>query len=644
MQTARREPVQEPEKETITKTIKEVLQYRKLVCDGAFGTYYAMKYDTRELPELANLSHPDRVREIHEEYIRAGAGMIRTNTYACNTVMLQTDPKGVSEYLRQGYALAMEAVRLFDRETAKSMEGETAQGQTEQDQASQSVDRRGKESMRVYIAADIGPIPCENISERDNLQQEYVEICRTFLEMGAECILFETFPDLEDILPAVSFVGDRAFVIVQFSVNQFGYSNAGLSARRLLEEAEACRGIDAVGFNCGVGPGHMQQILKNLIPSGEKILSALPNSGYPQTVSSRMIFSRQNVEYFASKAGEIAEEGADIIGGCCGTTPEHIRRICETIDFTVNKKNRKTENIPVRTAACEDFAFYRGREDRKLIAVELAPPVGSDDERLMDAAHLLKQSGVDVLTFPDSPSGRTRADSILMAEKVSRETGMCVMPHICCRDKNIIAMRSQLLGAFMNRIHNFLVITGDPVPSMVRASVKSVFEFDAVGLMKMMNDMNRDQFKEAPLCYGGAINQGRRNLEVEIGRVKKKMAAGASFFLTQPVSTAAGAERVRRIKQETGARVLCGIMPFVSLKNALFMKNEMTGIDVTDEVLARYRADMTRGEGEQAGIRLAKEVIAMTEDFADGYYFSFPFNRVHLLKDILGQKNPADIF
>ena len=270
-----------------------------------------------------------------------------------------------------------------------------------------------------------------------------------------------------------------------------------------------------------------------------------------------------------------------------------------------------------------------------LIAVELAPPLGCDDEKLMEAAHLLKVSGVDVLTFPDSPSGRTRADSILMAEKVSAETGICVMPHLCCRDKNAIAIRSQLLGAHINGIYNFLVITGDPIPTLVRASVKSVFNFDSVGLMQIISDMNEAEFVENPVCFGGAINQGRRNLEVEIDRVKKKMKAGASFFLTQPVSSREGVERLRRVKEETGARILCGIMPFVSLKNALFMKNEMTGIDVTDEVLARYREDMTREEGEQAGINLAREVIAWTEDFVDGYYFSFPFNRVHMLREIL---------
>lgn len=206
--------------------------------------------------------------------------------------------------------------------------------------------------------------------------------------------------------------------------------------------------------------------------------------------------------------------------------------------------------------------------------------MNADDAKIMEAAHYLQNHDVDVLTFPDSPSGRTRADAILMAEKVSKETGMCVMPHICCRDRNAIAIRSEFLGAQMNGIYNFLVITGDPIPAVARQTVKSVFQFDSVGMMRIIRDMNGESFAEAPLCYGGAINQNRRNLDVELSRVKKKMASGASFFLTQPIFTKEQAERLRQIKKETGARILCGIMPLVSRKNALFMKNEMSGIEI----------------------------------------------------------------
>ncbi len=584
-----------------TTAIQDKLKKQKLLFDGAFGTYYAQVYDTKELPELANTMYPERVRKIHEEYIDAGAQIIRTNTFASNTVSLGLPWESTEDNIRHGYRLAKEAAR----------------------------------QQNIYIAADIGQIHYDSQSEREGVSKEYVEICRIFLEEGAEIFVFETFSDIEDIREAIEFIGDNAFVIIQFSVNQFGYSNSGLSARSLIQRAEAMPQVDAVGFNCGLGPGHMQQIIRSLPLSGKKILTALPNAGYPQIVSNRMIFDNQNIEYFAAKVSDIAADGADIVGGCCGTTPEYIRKIKDKISLTQQKKTisvifTKEENLPKK-----DNSFFAGKEGKKLIAVELAPPLGSDDEKLMDAAHLLLKSGVDVLTFPDSPSGRTRADSILMAEKVARETGMCVMPHICCRDKNAIAMRSQLLGSYINHIYNFLVVTGDPIPSMMRSSVKSVFNFDSVGLMRIMNDMNEDQFAKAPVCYGGAINQGRKNPEFEIGRVKKKMEAGAAFFLTQPISTKESVERVRCIKQETGARILCGIMPFVSLKNAAFMKNEMTGIDVTEEVLSRYREDMTKEEGEQAGIELAKEMMALSDDFADGYYFSFPFNRVNMLNKIL---------
>ena len=180
-----------------------------------------------------------------------------------------------------------------------------------------------------------------------------------------------------------------------------------------------------------------------------------------------------------------------------------------------------------------------------------------------------------------------------------------------------------------------LIITGDPVPSMVRETVKAVFNFDSVGLMNIAKDMNEESFCNSPLVYGGAINQGRRNLEVEIKRVQRKMEAGARFFFTQPVFSREAADRVRRIKEETGARILCGIMPLISRRNALFMKNEIAGIAVTDELIARYPEKASREEGEAVGIAIAREVMEYTQEFVDGYYFSFPFNRVYLLEKIL---------
>ena len=257
--------------------MKEILQKQKLIFDGAFGTYYALVYDTKELPELANTLHPERVRRIHREYIEAGAQIIRTNTFAVNTFSLDVPWDEVQENIRRGYRLAVETVQEW------------------QAQQTDAADKK------VYIAADIGQIPYDHRLHSENISEEYVKICRTFLEEGAEIFVFETFSDIDDIREAINLIGEKAFVIVQFSVNQFGYSHSGLSARKLMERAEKIECVDAVGFNCGVGPGHMQHVIRHVTRSGRKFLTALPNAGYPQIISNRMIFDDSNIDYFASK-------------------------------------------------------------------------------------------------------------------------------------------------------------------------------------------------------------------------------------------------------------------------------------------------------------------------------------------------------
>lgn len=594
-----------------THVLVQYLNHSKLITDGSFGTYYADKYDTNEMPELANTdaSKAERVCTIHQEYIDAGARLIRTNTFAANTVLLNDDMDSVVRNVEAAVRLAKEAVSSCKKDC--------------------------------FIAGDIGPIPMTQGLTTEEMQEQYYQLGRIFIKNGISILNFETFPGLSQILPAIKRLkqetaeeGRPLFIMVQFSVNQFGYSAAGLSAGKLLAQAQAAGEIDAAGFNCGVGPGHMEQLFGRLKSAPGKYLVALPNAGYPERIRNKICFAK-HPEYFVTKAGELADkDGVDIIGGCCGTTPQFIRLLSTEIDTTQKPRITETVAEQEQPRKIQNRAFFAG-VSHKLIAVELAPPATANDEKLLEAAHMLEGAGVDVLTFPDSPSGRTRIDSVLMAGKVHRETGMCVMPHICCRDKNAIAMRSTFLGAQINDIHNFLIITGDPVPTLARETTKAVFNFDAVGLMNIAQDMNTESFADCPLTYGGAINQGRRNLDVEIGHVKRKMEAGASFFLTQPVFTAEAADRVRRIKTETGARILCGIMPLVSRKNALFMKNEIAGVMVTDEIAARYPENADKAAGEAVGIALAKEVMQMTADFADGYYFSFPFNRVNMLTKIL---------
>lgn len=598
--------------------LREYLKTHTIITDGAFGTYYAEKYGTNELPELANTAHPERVMEIHLEYISAGAAYIRTNTYAANSAMLSQDGNEVMQNLESAVKIAQAAAALV------------------------------KKDEPVFIAGDIGPVQGMVGFEKVQNEQEYVRLADKLLMLGVDAIHFETFADCEELIPAIRHIRERSediFITVCFSVNQYGYSAAGLSAKRLIADASKFP-VDAVGLNCGVGSGHMVQLIENLNLPEDKYFAALANAGYPNFTRNTMHFGNAPA-YFAGKMKEIAGLGVNMVGGCCGTRPDTIKAVAaeladellhEATDTVRTVKKFNSDNRAVAEKKKQMGFLYDENgdiKDKKFIAVELAPPFDANDEKLLESAHALIGAGVDVLTFPDSPSGRTRVDSVLMADKVHRETGMQVMPHICCRDKNAVAMRSLFMGARINDIYNMLIITGDPLPSMVRETVKSVFNFDSVGLMKIAEEMNEETFTDRPLCYGGAINQGRRNLDVEIARVKKKLAAGAQFFLTQPVFCEDDVNRLRYIKNETGARILCGIMPLISRKNALFMKNEIAGVNVPDELIEKYPENGSKKAGEQVGIELAKRMIELSGDFADGYYFSFPFNRTYMLKEIL---------
>lgn len=588
--------------------LKDYLKEKKILCDGAFGTYFSSLCKEEMLPEQANIKKPELVKQVHLNYIAAGARLIRTNTFAANKETLHCDDAELKEIIKNGCQLAREAVK------------------------------ESKVEEQIFIAGDIGAIPEVGILSPEKVKEEYAFICKCLLEQEIDCLVFETFSEYEQILPVIREIKREReiFILIQFGVNQHGYTGGGISAKRILSELSKVEEIDGLGFNCGVGPGHLLQILEGTAWKGDKFLSALPNASYPKMIKDRIVFL-ENKDYFAQKLYEIAELGADLVGGCCGTTPEYIEKASSSLNMGQGIKHflpigRIIERKPEQSPS----AFYANKEqDEKMIAVELAPPFKADDEKILDAANYLKTHKTDAITFPDSPSGRTRADSILIGAKVMEKTGACVIPHICCRDKNAIAIRSQLLGAYMNGIRNILVITGDPIPTMLRRDIKSVYNFDSVGLMKIIQEMNEDEFLEDPIVYGGALNYNRPNMDVEIMRMEKKIQAGASFFLTQPLFTKEDADRLREVYRKKSARILCGLMPLVSQKNALFIKNEMAGIHVTEEIVNRYKNNMTREEGEAVGIKMVRDMMRETQDFVAGYYYSIPFNRVYLLDDIL---------
>lgn len=587
-------------------TIRDYLKNKKLICDGAFGTYFAAIGETG-LPEKANIDNPSIVLKIHQEYIKVGARFIRTNTFAANTKDLSCDKRALAENIKAAYALAIQATSIVED--------------------------------TVYVAGDIGPLPNIRTMEETDIYEEYRFICDIFIETGAQILIFETMRNLDVIDRVIDDVKKEhpdLFIMVQFCLNQHGYTETGINAKRLLEAVSKMESIEATGFNCGVGPGHLYHILTQLNLNMGKRMVALPNASYPKNLQDRLVFL-ENMDYFVEKIQDIAALGIDIIGGCCGTSPKYIEKIAKLLPLEGNietcvhikSKAEKTYNKK------ENGFFTKKKKGEKLIAVELSPPPNADFEKIMDSANMLKNSNVDVITFPDSPSGRTRADSILMAVKVADEVKMTVMPHICCRDKNAIAMRSQLLGAHINGVKNLLVITGDPVPATARQEIKSVFNFESVGVMRTIQEMNNEQFAGDEMVYGGALNHNRPNIEIEISRMRKKIEAGASFFMTQPLFSEADVKRLRYIKSQVDASIICGVMPLISKKNAVFMKNEMVGIDIPDEVITQFRSDMTREEGEAVGVSIVRNIMKITDDFVDGYYFSIPFNRVYLLKQML---------
>lgn len=586
--------------------IEEYLKQHRLLADGAFGTYYAQLSDDRETAaEWANIKNPELVKQIHKEYIRAGARLIRTNTFAANREVLLCGREEQREIIRRGYRLAEEAAAEM---------GEA-----------------------VYIAADIGPIP-ENLSgsHADTLE-EYAFICDTFMECGAEILLFETFPDAKYLEALAAHIRAGAgkeppFLMVQFCLNRYGYSRAGISAQRLLEQAARMEAVKAVGFNCGIGSGHMLEIMRKLeIPAG-KYLMAMPNSNYPQLLQDRAVYLDSS-QYFAERMQDIAALGVDIIGGCCGTTPEYISKTGKLFDASPARHTEKQCGIREEKEAepIKNTFLQKLKAGKKVIAVELDPPYDAKVEKILECANILKAAGVDMLTFADSPMARARMDSVLTSIRVHMETDIPVMPHISCRDKNMIAMRAQLLGAYANDIRNLLIVTGDPIPGSDRAAVSSVFDFNSLRLMDFVKELNREHFAGEPLVYGGALNYARANMDAEIERMKKKIAAGASYFLTQPIFSDEDIARICYIKTKVDTKIICGIMPLVSYRNASFIQNEITGIHVPDEVVQAFSPDMTREEGERVGTGIAGSVMRKLESIADGYYFMLPFNRAKLV-------------
>ncbi|MEG0874132.1 MAG: methylenetetrahydrofolate reductase [Clostridiales bacterium] len=273
--------------------------------------------------------------------------------------------------------------------------------------------------------------------------------------------------------------------------------------------------------------------------------------------------------------------------------------------------------------------------NKKFIMVELTPPKNGDLSELLKSARQLKDYNITSVTFSDSPGGVCCVDSVLTAVKIREELGMDVIPHLCCRDKNALSLRSQILGAHANGIRNMLFITGDDVLFAKREAIKPVFDCNSVSLMNIAADLNHYELHRSPIRYGGGVNYAKDAIDSEIKSVKAKMQKGALFFFSRPVYCKEDADTVRTIAQETNAKIYCGVMPLVNRKNAEYVNSHISGVNVPQDIIESYDLTMTRDEGEAIGIENAKKMLAYIKDFTYGYYFHFPFNRVYLLGELL---------
>lgn len=590
--------------------IREYLTKNRLITDGAMGTYFDGIVDSEDsFVESANETNKQLVMSIHLEYINAGARLIRTNTFATNTMFFDSIDNVVSN-IKDAYTIAKQAVL--------------------------------KSGENVFIGADIGPIYDSIDKEYADVLNEYKIICDTFLDEGANIFVFETQSELtyiEEISKYIKEKKENAFILVQFSFNKTKHTKLGLSISRMIANISKVNEIDAYGFNCGVAPTHMYDFLKNIEFPNNKFISALPNVSYPSVLRGKTVYS-DNVIYYQSMMEKISQLGIEIIGGCCGTTPKHIKVLHDTLaDVPVAQKKIsavKEDDDLHEQEFIDNKLISKIDAGEKIFVVELDPPFNADDSKVINGASILANNA-DIITLADSPLARPRMDAISLAIKVQNKCNVKVMPHICCRDKNLIGLRSTILGAYTNEIRNALIITGDPIARGDREKITSVFDFNSIKLMQYISEMNEELFAEDPIYFGGALNYHGVNVDKIIERMNKKIQAGARYFLTQPVYSNEDIERVKYIKTNVNTSIFCGIMPLVSYKNANFIKNEMPGINVPDDVVSMYKEDMTRDEFEKVAVLISTSIADRLYDFVDGFYFMTPFNRVSLINNIINE-------
>ncbi len=579
------------------RDLRAYLKENTLLFDGGMGTYYAARNLTSHRDcEWANLTAPDEVLAIHRAYLDAGARAIKTNTYALNR--LNFGESECAAMLREGWRIARRAA------------GEEA-----------------------WVFADIGPVDPRDDTD---LLAEYLFVIDQFLLLGAKHFLLETLSTdqfLHEIADAIKTRCPDAFLLVSFAAQPDGFTRDGRLIRELLRTAEEEPLIDAVGLNCVSGGRQMAELVRRLGPL-PRCFAVMPNAGYP-TVRANRVYYDGDPGYFALQMATLHAQGANILGGCCGTTPEHIAatRDALALPAPVRVELRGAEK-PVPEERREDpFWTALCDPERKPFAVELDPPEGADVSRFMAGARELRDGGADVITVADCPVARARIDSSLMACKLRRELGVNALPHLTCRDRNLNATQALLLGLCAEGIDKVLVITGDPVPAASRDEVKSVYNFNSRKLIKYVDGLNQTVLP-TPFRIFAALNVNVRNFGVQLELARQKEEAGALGFFTQPVLSEEGLENLMRARETLQGKLLGGVLPIVSYRNALFLNSEIAGIRVEERILRRYEgADRERGEA--LAEEISTDIARRMAPYVDGFYLITPFGRTALVGRIM---------
>ena len=584
--------------------VRAHLARKPLLFDGGMGTYYKAKPGTE--CEQGNLLDPAGVRKVHREYLAAGAEAIKTNTFGLPRMAAARQPDW-QVLARAGWKLAAEAAV----ETGAA------------------------------VFADLGPAPDTEAAPAGSI---YTAVARCFVEQGAKNFLFETLSSDAGVLETVQAVKAQvpdAFVLVSFAVLPDGYTREGMYSKNLVRRMTESGIVDAVGFNCVSAPGAMRTLVQQL-GSTALPLSVMPNAGYP-VVTRTQVKYQGKPEYFAKELARIAAEGVRILGGCCGTTPAHIAALRAALDSlpAVEKAAPAVQvSTPEAPTVEKDDAFLRKlNAGKKVIAIELDSPKDADLTNYLAGAKRLQAAGADLLTIADCPIARARMDSSLVACRVHRELGLCTLPHMTCRDRNLNATKALLLGLYAEGVREVLAITGDPIPTAERDEVKNVYQFNSRKLAQYIVSLaGEGREMPSPMTVFGALNLNARNFEVELRRAGEKLENGMSGFLTQPVLSEQAVENLRRTRETLGerAKILAGIMPVVSQRNAIFMENEVNGIHVAEDIMEAF-AGLDREQGEALGLEISLKMAREALPYADGFYLMTPFNRVALMERLIAR-------